>query len=147
MKTKKVLFSLVMAIILLAQCAVFPALAANTTPDLPRYNNTLTVSCKASVSSAGVITIKNKFTGISGVTTGATIETYIEKRVLGLFWSRVDIGQPNNTWVDAVSGTSYSGSHTFQLASSGTYRVTASFTIRGSGGAADEITKTVTTTY
>ena len=71
------------------------------------------------------------YTGLSGKTTKVVITTYIEKKTLGLFWSRVENGQPNNQWVDT--------SYTFQLSSTGTYRVTVTYKVYGSGGAADEI--------
>lgn len=72
----------------------------------------------------------------------------MEKKFLGVFWTRVDI--PNNTedqWVDIINNYSYIGSHTLQLSSSGTYRITVTYKIYGNGGAADEIKKQATASY
>lgn len=43
---------------------------------------------------------------------------------MGPFWERVDIGITNNKWKDTVNDYRYSGTRTYQLSSSGTYRVT-----------------------
>lgn len=73
------------------------------------------------ISSSGKVTI-NRYTGFPLTTTKAVITMYIEKRTLGLFWTRVDIGEPDNQWVDTIKNYSYNGSRTYQLSSSGTYR-------------------------
>ena len=91
--------------------------------------------------------IRDRFQGIRGKTTKGEITTYVEKKTLGLFWTRVDIGQPNNQWVDVVYDYLYDGTHTFQLSNHGTYRITVVYVISGSGGAADTITQTMTKTY
>ena len=72
---------------------------------------------------------------------------YVEKRTLGFFWTRVDIGQPNNQWYDVVYDYMYIGSHSFQLNSHGTYRITVTYVISGTGGEPDIITRTITKTY
>lgn len=111
------------------------------------YNNTATADTSASVSITGLLTISNRFTGFPSITTHAVITTYVEKRFLGLFWSRVDIGQTDNEWVDTIYDYTYVGGHTFQLTSTGTYRVTAEYTIYGSGGDPDVITCESTVVY
>ncbi len=50
------------------------------------------------------------------------VKTYIEKKVLGLFWSRVETGTKDNEWTDRFSKKFFVGSHTLQLTESGTYR-------------------------
>ena len=74
-------------------------------------------------------------------------DAYIEKKVLGLFWSRVDIGTTDDQWVDTIYDYRYTGSRTYQLPSSGTYRVTVNFKIYGNGGAADNIENQQTVSY
>ncbi len=113
----------------------------------PLYNNVVSAQTSASVSSSGIITISNRYVGIQNTTTKAIITTKIEKRFLGLFWKSVDINQPNNQWVDTIYNFSYTGSHTFQLPSTGTYRITAVYEIYGNGGSADKITCEVKKTY
>lgn len=111
------------------------------------YNNVNSATVNASVSNSGNLTVNMKYKGTSGVTTKGTITTYVEKKTLGLFWTRVNIGQINNQWVDTSNNYEYSVSHTYQLSDTGTYRVTAKFVITGTGGSADNITKQYTLTY
>ncbi len=132
-------------VLLLFVTMIFPAYAAGEIT--PYYNNVSTARTTASVSSSGLLTINNRYNGFEGETTKAVITTYIEKKVLGLFWTRVDIGITDDQWVDTVYNYTYSGSHTFQLTSGGTYRVTVTFVVSGTGGAADEIVKTQEVTY
>ena len=112
-----------------------------------RFNNTILASSVADVSSSGLLTVTNQYQGISGKTTKGEITTYIEKKTWGLFWKRVDIGEPNNEWYDVIYNYVYAGDHTFQLPSKGTYRITVVYVISGSGGAPDTITRTIKKTY
>lgn len=105
----------------------------------PYYNNTLSARTTVSISSSGELSVVNSYRGFENVTTKAVITTYIEKKVLGLFWTRVDIGTTNDQWVDTVYNYYHTGGHSFQLSSTGTYRVTVTYKIYGSGGTADEI--------
>ena len=104
-------------------------------------------SSVADVSSSGLLTVTNQYQGIPGKTTKGEITTYIEKKTWGLFWKRVDIGEPNNEWYDVIYNYVYAGDHTFQLPSKGTYRITVVYVISGSGGAPDTITRTIKKTY
>ena len=113
----------------------------------PYFNNTVTASNRASVSSSGELTITNSFTAGKNVFSKAIVTTYVEKKVLGLFWSRVDIGKTNDKWIDVIYECLYTGFHYFQLSDKGTYRVTTEFVVYGSGGPADTITRTATTQY
>ena len=114
---------------------------------MPRYNNTLTTNDSFAISNNGLATITYKYIGIPDVTTKAVITSYLEKKTLGLFWRRVDIGTTDDEWVDTINKASYSGSRTHQLSSTGKYRATIVYTIYGSGGSADEITKQYESTY
>lgn len=127
--------------------AFVPAKAVAKDEIAPYYNNVITANSTATISSSGVMTVENIYTGFQSVTTKAVITTYIEKKVLGLFWSRVDIGQTDDEWVDTIYSYEYSGSHSVQLEKTGTYRVTVEFVIYGSGGSADTITKEIERTY
>ena len=113
----------------------------------PYFNNTVTASNRASVSSSGELTITNSFTAGKNVFSKAIVTTYVEKKVLGLFWSRVDIGQTDNKWIDVRYDNVYDGTHSVQLSDKGTYRVTTEFVVYGSGGPADTVTETATTEY
>ncbi len=144
MKTTRRILALVQTVLLLAGLAI-PALAAGEIT--PYYNNTSNDQNSASVSESGVLSILNRHRGIEGTTSKVVITTYVEKKILGLFWSRVDIGQPDNQWVDTTYNINYSKTYTHQLTSTGTYRVTTIFIVSGTGGADDEIVRTSEVTY
>lgn len=145
--TLKKLISLIMANVFLLLIVFVPAKAAVQDEIAPCYNNVVSVSSMASVSSTGVLKVTNSYNGNSSVTTKAIITTYIEKKTLGIFWRRVDIGQTDDEWVDTIYNYKYSGSHSVQLPSTGTYRVTVEYVIYGSGGSADTITKEIEKSY
>lgn len=113
----------------------------------PYYNNTLSARTTIAISSTGELSVVNSYQGFENVTTKAVITTYVEKKVLGLFWTRVDIGTTDDQWVDTIYNYYYTGRHNFQLNSTGTYRVTVTYKIYGSGGTADEIECQETKTY
>lgn len=138
-KIKRILATiLVLCLSVVPFCSV-SASAATQEEITPYYNNTASTTTTMSISSSGKMTIGYKYSGYSSITTKAVITTYIEKKTLGLFWTRVDIGTTNDEWVDTINDYRYSGSRTYQLSSSGTYRVTVVYKIYGSGGSADEI--------
>lgn len=114
----KRLFSLFIAILLMLSSST---VVYDASPDETRYNNTVAAISAASISDDGVLTVTNMYEGIKGTTTKGEITTYIEKKILCLFWIRVNIGQPNNQWYDVVYDYMYICNHTFQLQSHGTY--------------------------
>ena len=114
---------------------------------MPLFNNVSTVTANVSINNSGKMTISYKYIGSPSVTTKAVITTYIEKKTLGLFWTRVDIGTTNDEWVDTKYESTYVGSRTHQLSSTGTYRVTVIYKIYGTGGSADEVERQVTASY
>lgn len=141
--TLKKLISLILSYVLLLLIVLVPAKAAIKEEIEPCYNNVVSTDTFVSISNSGIIKTTNSYTGDRTVTTKAIITTYIEKKILGLFWSRVDIGQTNDEWVDTIYNYEYIGSHSHQLTATGTYRVTVEYVIYGSGGSADTITKEV----
>lgn len=140
MKTncKKRILSFAVAFILIITTGTF---MVNAQEISPRYNNVNSATSVVDISSTGVVSINNIYSANSSILTKAVITTYIEKRTLGLFWSKVDIGQNNDEWVDTLYTNVYSGTHSHQLSKNGTYRATVEFVFYGSGGAADTITK------
>lgn len=134
---------LAMALLTLAMNVLVPIrkIEAATT-----YNNTISANLNCSMNS-GELSAYLDVTGIKGTTTQISVELYVEKRVLGIFWKKVNIGYPNNVWTDSVSGYLYSNVFTTQLSSTGTYRTTVTYTVSGSGGTPDEITLRSTVAY
>ena len=114
---------------------------------IPMFNNTAAANVTMGINSNGKMTITYNYTGFSGITTHAVVTSYIEKRTLGVFWTRVENGQTDNQWVDTLNGYSATGTRTCNLSQTGTYRVTAIYKVYGSGGAADEIKCQATDTY
>ena len=109
------------------------------------YNNTNNASLSASINSNGKLSASLYVMGMKGKTTKIETSLYVEKKILGLFWSRVDIGYTDNIWHDSTSNYYYSHTFSHDLTSTGTYRVTVTYTVSGSGGANDVITITDTT--
>lgn len=114
---------------------------------MPRYNNVYSATVNTTVNSSGTLTIKYNYLGNSSITTKATLTTYIEKQFLGIFWLRVDTGTTNDEWVQTVNDYKYTGTRTFSLPSTGTYRTTVIYKVYGTGGSTDEITCQDTVTY
>ena len=111
------------------------------------YNNTATASINCNIDNSGNLLALMAATGIKGKTTRIQVELYVEKRVMGIFWSRVDIGYTNNVWIDSTTNTTYNNSFSTNLDTSGTFRVTVTFTVSGSGGSDDIIVKTAILSY
>ena len=111
------------------------------------YNNTISASLDCSVNVNGVLSAVLHVTGIKGTTSSISVELYVEKRVLGIFWKKVDIGCTNNIWTDSTTNSTYSHVFSHALTSTGTYRVTVTYTVSGSGGTDDVITIRDTVTY
>ena len=140
---KKIIKRIFVAILILCLTIVplspVSAAVADGNEIMPMYNNVSSASANISINNSGKMTITYQYYGSAAVTTKAVITTYIEKKTLGLFWTRVDIGTTNDEWVDTKYDSTYIGSRTYQLSSTGTYRVTVIYKIYGNGGSADEI--------
>lgn len=145
MKSKAKRFcTLALTLLLLAMSIAVPIKKASAAI---MYNNVNQATLDCSVSSSGQLSADLLVTGIKGKTTRIEVELYVEKRFLLVFWSRVDIGCPNNVWTDAVNAVNYSHTFSTSLSSTGTYRTTVTYTVSGTGGSADVITLTDTVTY
>lgn len=105
-------------------------------------NNVNITSTSFSISSSGKATVTNSYSGITGVTKNAEIKTKVQKKV-GLIWVTVSGG----SWTDTSTATNFSRSHSVQLSSTGTYRAHVVFTISGTGGSDDKITKNTEKEY
>lgn len=96
---------------------------------------------------SGALEIHNEYTVSSSTGfTSAEIHTYVERRVLGIFWVKVDNGQPDKIWVDTSTSRAHIKNYTLTLTQTGTYRVTADYTFYGSSGS-ESITMQKTVTY
>lgn len=86
-----------------------------------QFSNIESSSLSFFVSDNGQANIQYSVSVKSGVGQ-VIVKTYIEKRFLGIFWSRVNIGTKDNEWTDKFNKRFFVGSHTAQLSESGTYR-------------------------
>ena len=112
---------------------VIPAFATETAVT-PRYNNVVKDNTRFYITSDGEAQVRLEFIGYEGITTGATITTKIQKKVLW-WWNDVD----GASWTDEVSGYEFSTTHYYNLSKSATYRLVYEYQIRGTGGATDVI--------
>lgn len=108
----------------------------------PCSNNVGSTNTTFTISSSGLATVKNTYNGITGVTQSSEIVTKVQKKY-GLIWITVNGG----SWTDTSTATNFSKSHSVQLSDTGTYRAHVEFTVSGSGGSDDKITKNVGKTY
>lgn len=142
----------ILAITLMLCICGMPVFLVSAAPNsenevMPCFNNAATVSTNMSINSSGKMTITYNVAGYSSLTTKIVITTYIEKRTLGLFWTRVDNGQTDDQWVDTIKDYKYNGVRYYNLSSSGTYRVTVKYKIYGSGGSADNVEHEIKDSY
>ena len=113
---------------------------------VPYYNNTSRVSTIFTIDASGNATLKLSCIGKSGMTTGITAVSRIDKLNSDGSWSVVNIGTQNNTWVDSSTSLVLSKTHTATV-ERGTYRAVVNYTVSGSGGANDTIENIIERTY
>ena len=134
---KKIL-AIVMVVISLFSFAGGSVFAAENFAVAPCLNNGSTISNFA-ISASGLSEVCVTYIGIKGTTTKVTVTTYIQKKTLGLFWTKVDIGTEDKQWVDTSTSLNGTFRHQFQLKSTGTYRAVIKIVFSGTGGSDDVI--------
>ena len=97
-------------------------------------NNLYDSDLDCSISSTGLLEADISVIGYQGITTHIEVRLCVEKLFLGFYWYRVDIGEPDNLWIRSVNWHRYTNTFSHQLSSTGTYRVTAVYTVSGTGG-------------
>ncbi len=116
------------------------AFPVSATDVAPCYNNTQNAVTFFTILEDGHAEVYVSYQGDRGITSGATITIQFQKHSLGFFWRDVDIeGEPNGVRTFSVSDYQYEGIYGVDLPSNGTYRVTVTYVISGSGGADDTI--------
>jgi len=122
--------------------------ATDTQKTLPgcKLNNTCVTSSSFSIIDTNNAVITVGYTGYSGITTGATVQIKLQRKVL-FWWVDVDNGQPNDTWVDIFTGYRGNAEHSLRLSQTGKYRAQIEYQISGSGGATDVISTTLYDEY
>lgn len=135
---KKIL-AILMTLITLLNFASFSIYASENAEVSPCLNNGSNSTSRFGISSSGLSEVSVSYNGIKGTTTKVTITTYIQKKTLGLFWTKVDIGAENKEWIDTLTDVNGYISHKYQLSSTGTYRAVIKIVFSGTGGSDDEI--------
>ena len=113
----------------------------------PRLSNIYTCSVDFAITPSGFASVYFDYYGDPDVFESATAEIYLEKRFLGIFWSRVDIGVTDNVWVDVLYENDGYVDHTIQLEKTGTYRAKFKLTFTGTNTADDVLEEVVQATY
>lgn len=148
MKMKKLL-TLLLVLTMLVSSLHITAFAEDgeSTAIQPRLSNIYVCMVDFDITSTGFASIYFDYEANPDVFESATVEIYLEKRTLGIFWNRVDIGEPDDVWVDTFYENDGYVDHTLQLTKTGTYRATFKMTFRGTGTEDDVLEKTVQATY
>ena len=144
---KKILVAVLILCLAIVPLSPMSAIAAGDDGIMPRYNNVNTATANMTISDSGMMTIGYSVEGYRNITNKIVITIYIEKRTLGVFWSRVDLPSSDDQWVYTIYDYNYTNFTTYQLSSTGTYRVTVNFKVYGTGGAVDEIETQIKATY
>ena len=138
--------SFFLSVLLLFGCVGIPVAAANT-EIMPYYNNILSTYSNFTIGSSGTGTVEASYRGYINVTDSVTVTIKIQKRSLGLIWTKVDIGNENNEIVFTSTNTNDDFIYDVQLKSTGNYRAVITYTVSGSGGADDTIEDICTAEY
>ena len=137
-----------LSIIMLVSCSTVGIQAESTDEGImPCWSNGTECTMVFEISNTGLAVAQVTFTGIPGVTTQVRSEMYIQKRVLGIFWKKVDIGVEDNIWVDVTTEDMYFFTHSVQLEDTGTYRAVFELTFSGTGGTDDVVSDKIEYTY
>lgn len=140
MKNSKRLISFAMLVVMLFAMAI-PSFAAEN-EIMPRLNNTGSTEAVFVIFDDGEAVVSYTCLGYPGITTRIVVETKIEKKFLW-WWNDVDGAE----WVDETTKDYLHNEHTVQLSKSGTYRVSITYTVYGTAGEADVITRTIEDSY
>lgn len=134
---KRIFAILLSAVIVLSSAVTAYASDCSTyTNDVNKTNTVFTIS------NSGSATVKNTYYGMNGAIKSAKIVTKIQKKV-GIIWVNVD----GCTWTDNTNATNYSKTYKAKLSSKGNYRAHVVFTVTGTNGKNDKITKNVEKVY
>lgn len=125
----KKIISLILVVLTLVSLVGITAVAVE-----PRWNNAASATMSLYIDADGKASVTYNCAGISGVTTGITAETKIERK-WGIFWLDVDGAE----WTDTTTYRNLTKTHEIQLTKTGTYRATVNLTVSGTGGSSDSI--------
>ena len=88
-----------------------------------------------------------KYTADNSVFKEANLTVKIQKRTLLLFWTTVDIGEPDNEWTAKSTNINGIFNKSFPLEKTGTYRAVITLEIVGTNGKTDIIENIIECEY
>lgn len=141
MKMRNRILSLALLAILMVSLAT-SAFASTEGGITPYLNNTSTIDTIFTINENGYAILTCNCRGYRGITTSIVVDSKIEKQS-GSSWVQV----AGASWTDTSSLYYCSKEHSIQLTSRGTYKATVTYTVSGSGGAADVIVAEIQKTY
>ena len=148
-ETKKFFAAFMACITLLVNCLTLGVNASTTNNDegISTYLTNCNDCACMFTAAGGEAQVAISYVAKSDVFTSAKLTVKIQKRFLGLFWTTVDIGEPDNEWVAYcydVYGDLY---NSFPLESTGTYRAVFTVEFYGTSGVVDVIEDTIQSVY
>ena len=146
MKKTSILVSLLAMLMLFA---IVPTQAATIAPtyDIAPCHAHLNESYMDFTVFDGMADVGITYFGNASTFTQAQVTVKIQKRFLGIFWSTVDIGLPDNEWVAYNNNVSGSFYNTFPVDGTGTYRAKITLEVFGLTGVSDVIEETLEYKY
>ena len=141
--SRKFLFVAVAVILSVSTLAMTAVYAIG---EVSTCNNNLNMTATSFIIKNDLGEVCASFVGYTGITTEAIIESKIQRRTL-FWWSDVDNGETDNTWVDHFYKVSGDVSHTVEITKKGTYRAVVTYTVKGTGGADDVIDEVIEFVY
>ncbi|MBE6673892.1 MAG: hypothetical protein E7596_02160 [Ruminococcaceae bacterium] len=141
MKMRNRILSLTLLAILMVSLAM-SAFATTEGGITPYFNNMSTAEATFIIDENGIGTITYTCRGYRGITTSIVVDTKIEKQS-GSSWVQVE----GASWTDRSTLYYCINEHSVQLTEGGTYKATLTYTVSGSGGADDVITREIEKTY
>lgn len=133
-------FSTLLLILATLCTSILPLFVSAEEEISPYYLNTN--SCYFSfVAANGTARPVVSYKGVSGSFSYANVTVKIQKRFLGVFWTKVD------EWTETCYDVNGLVSNTTPLEKTGTYRAVFTVKIYGKDGSVDTIEDTITSTY
>ena len=121
--------------------------AENEETITPRFTNCNQCNFVFQVLDPGEAHVAVTYNAKADVFTQAKLTVKIQKKILGLFWTTVDIGTTNDEWVaysTAINGQFY---NYFSVNGTGTYRAVFCVEMYGISGVVDTIENTIEYKY
>ena len=133
------IFTVIFAVCMFISCNTFSVNSAQeqNVKFVDIYNSSLTFY----VSDNGVATLTYTVSGRAD-SGKIIIKSYIDRKTLGVFWSRIKLSDGSSEWTDTSTGVYTSNTHTLSVSKDGTYRATIVIYVDG-----ESITKTAEFEY